>query len=109
MKPCKVETCFYCDKIIFRKTTTKDHIIPKMLGGTNHPTNIVKACLKCNSLKTNFMPRHLAELIEWFFIPRAKDEEEISYFRKIFLKCIDIDINHIPKYKKLMIKPPFKL
>lgn len=29
--------------------TTVDHIIPKRLGGTDHPSNLRAACLPCNS------------------------------------------------------------
>lgn len=101
--------CYYCDKMMFVKGKTKDHIIPRMLGGTNHDKNKVKACVECNSLKANFMPGHLAQLIEWFYIPRAKDEEQKQYLRRIFLKCIDLEMNHIPKHKNLMIKKPFNL
>ena len=99
--------CFYCDEPLLKEKTTTDHIIPKWLGGTNHPKNKVKCCLRCNSTKANFMPQHFAELIEWFFIPRSKNNEDKIYYRKVYLKCIDLQINHIPKYKNLMIKHPF--
>ncbi len=39
--------CAYCG----REATTVDHIIPKSLGGDNHPTNLVAACISCNSSK----------------------------------------------------------
>lgn len=30
---------------------TLDHLVPVELGGTNEPTNLVTACLSCNSAK----------------------------------------------------------
>lgn len=105
----KTHNCFYCDKIMSARSKTKDHIIPRMMGGTNHHTNKVKSCLLCNRIKANFMPTHLTEIIEWFYIPRAKDEEERVYLHKIRLRCVDLTMNHIPKYKHLMIKPPHNL
>lgn len=32
---------------------TKDHIIPKSLGGPNHPDNYQTACATCNKKKGN--------------------------------------------------------
>lgn len=103
--------CFYCDQMLFYKklNTTTDHVIPKMLGGTNHVKNKVRACLKCNALKANYLPKHLSELLEWFYIPREQNQEKKEYFRKVFLKCVDLEMNHIPKYKNVMIKNPFNL
>lgn len=106
-KPTKQLICFYCDQEMTKLKTTKDHIIPRMLGGTNHDKNKVKCCRDCNSLKANYLPSHLAQLIEWFYIPRAENPEKIVYLRRIYLKCIDLEVNHIPKYKHNMIKKPF--
>jgi hypothetical protein len=80
-----------------------------MLGGTNHEKNKVKCCRECNLLKANYLPSHLAQLIEWFFIPRAETPERVSYLRSIYLKCIDLEVNHIPRYKHNMIKKPFNV
>jgi len=40
-------TCAYCG----REATTVDHIIPVSMGGDSHPTNLVAACIPCNSSK----------------------------------------------------------
>jgi hypothetical protein len=40
-------TCAYCG----REATTVDHIIPVSLGGDAHPSNLVAACVPCNSSK----------------------------------------------------------
>lgn len=39
--------CFYCGGL----ATTADHVMPKALGGTDDPSNLVAACLPCNSSK----------------------------------------------------------
>jgi 5-methylcytosine-specific restriction endonuclease McrA len=39
--------CHYCGG----PATVTDHVIPKALGGTDHPTNLVAACGPCNSRK----------------------------------------------------------
>ena len=40
-------TCHYCS----REANTVDHLIPLIKGGTNHETNLVAACSKCNYAK----------------------------------------------------------
>ena len=40
-------TCAYCGQ----EATTVDHIIPASLGGDAHPSNLVAACISCNSSK----------------------------------------------------------
>jgi 5-methylcytosine-specific restriction endonuclease McrA len=36
---------------------TADHVLAVDLGGTNAPTNLVTACLRCNSAKRNLSTR----------------------------------------------------
>lgn len=48
-------TCGYCGKV-GKKGLTLDHIIPKSRGGTNHPSNLVAACSKCNAWKGSKLP-----------------------------------------------------
>lgn len=46
--------CRYChrDKVII----TVDHVIPRTLGGTDHPSNLVASCDDCNAGKTSALP-----------------------------------------------------
>jgi 5-methylcytosine-specific restriction protein A len=39
-----------------RDATCVDHIIPKIRGGTDHPSNLRAACVPCNALKGARMP-----------------------------------------------------
>jgi 5-methylcytosine-specific restriction endonuclease McrA len=39
--------CFYCGD----PATTRDHVIAKVRGGTNDPSNLVIACFACNTSK----------------------------------------------------------
>lgn len=41
---------------------TKDHVRPQILGGSNHPDNLVLACRMCNSTKGD---RPVAWLMKW--------------------------------------------
>lgn len=46
--------CKYChrDEVII----TVDHVIPRTLGGTDHPSNLVASCDDCNAGKTSSLP-----------------------------------------------------
>lgn len=45
-------TCAYCG----RTATTVDHVIPKARGGTDDESNLVAACVRCNSGKRDRGP-----------------------------------------------------
>lgn len=49
-------TCQYCLNSIPFNSATKDHVVPKSKGGTNHDFNLVLACRKCNTEKDNIFP-----------------------------------------------------
>jgi len=40
-------------KYLHKHLHTKDHVIPRSRGGTNHHKNLVDACMGCNSRKSN--------------------------------------------------------
>lgn len=44
-------TCHYCSQ----EATTVDHLIPISKGGTDEASNMVAACVKCNSGKRDRM------------------------------------------------------
>ena len=44
--------CHYCG----RKATTKDHIVPRALGGRNARWNLIDACFPCNNTKADTWP-----------------------------------------------------
>lgn len=46
--------CQYC--FAARVPLTVDHIVPRSLGGSDHPTNLVAACIPCNAGKSSSLP-----------------------------------------------------
>lgn len=48
--------CHYCDERLTLATSTLDHVVPRLLGGTNHPANLRLACLTCNRAKAAHPP-----------------------------------------------------
>lgn len=41
--------CVYCLRWLPTKHLTLDHVVPRTNGGHNDPSNLVTACLRCNS------------------------------------------------------------
>lgn len=49
-------TCQYCGKLLAFSAITKDHVIPRDMGGTSCWENVVVACQPCNAKKGNKLP-----------------------------------------------------
>lgn len=49
-------TCRYCGQSAPDVELTIDHVIPRTLGGSDDPTNLVTACKDCNAGKTSSNP-----------------------------------------------------
>jgi hypothetical protein len=48
--------CRYCKKSLTVATVTQDHVIPLARGGSHWPSNLVPACVSCNSKKYTKCP-----------------------------------------------------
>jgi hypothetical protein len=49
-------TCRYCGAKAPEVKLTVDHVVPKALGGTDEPSNLVAACQPCNAGKSSVSP-----------------------------------------------------
>jgi 5-methylcytosine-specific restriction endonuclease McrA len=58
--------CVYCGAGDHGSRLTLDHLHPRALGGTNDASNLVTACLSCNSQRQSVVIRG------WFRILRAR-------------------------------------
>lgn len=54
-------TCQYCLNVIPFTEATRDHLMPKCKGGTDHDFNIVLACKRCNNKKDDHYPYYNKE------------------------------------------------
>jgi len=59
--------CYYCGHLLERGNPryrpTKDHIIPKIKGGTDRVINLVDSCAGCNSLKGSLLPSEFLDFL----------------------------------------------
>jgi 5-methylcytosine-specific restriction endonuclease McrA len=58
----EVLTCHYCSVEMYpgdpHTGPTKDHIVPRALGGRDERFNIIMSCRDCNSRKADDWPTH---------------------------------------------------
>lgn len=54
--------CCYCGLVINEDNGNRDHVIPRIAGGTDEPSNLVASCIRCNSSKGRLSPVHWLEL-----------------------------------------------
>ena len=43
--------CFYCGKVLSKKSATMDHVEARAKGGSNGRKNLVSSCVECNRAK----------------------------------------------------------
>ena len=48
--------CQYCGRVFAQRDLNLDHVVPLSRGGRSEWTNVVTACLPCNSKKGNRLP-----------------------------------------------------
>ncbi len=56
---CAKGICFYCQKKVFSKELTMDHVVPVSRGGKSTKGNVVCSCKECNNIKKQMLP------VEW--------------------------------------------
>lgn len=57
--------CVYCGTGLDFETATLDHVYPLSHGGAHHPGNVVLACNRCNSLKSDLLPYDFFAAFPW--------------------------------------------
>jgi len=58
--------CYWCSQKIWIDATI-DHIVPQSRGGTDDPSNLALACVKCNNVKSNSTPEEFVRHILGIF------------------------------------------
>ncbi len=95
--------CCYCEQDLTMVGMTSEHIVPRSMGGTNLPKNLLCACGNCNGLrgsKTFFEFRHevLYQRRKRLHLPKM-----VSMYDKI-LKNIDIVEDYMMKMGDELLK-----
>lgn len=71
--------CAYCGRLCKGDQATIDHIVPSSRGGEHIWTNVVCACRKCNSYKSNYLLHEVN--LELLYVPYQPNFEESLILR----------------------------
>lgn len=93
--------CAYCGNHFTSNTLSRDHIVPVSRGGANVWMNVVTACKKCNSVKSD---KTLKEArLELLYVPYEPNHYEhmILLNRNILADQMDYLKSGIPKHSRV--------
>lgn len=87
--------CLYCGDQFNDGQLTRDHVIPRVLGGTDRWTNVVSACRRCNQRKGGRTPEQAAMSLlaipfkpnkyEWMYLAnRSIRGDQMDYLKARF-------------------------
>ncbi|MGD2083922.1 MAG: HNH endonuclease [Chromatiales bacterium] len=93
--------CMYCGIRFSKSTLSRDHVTPLSRGGVDHWTNVVTACLRCNSRKAGRRPEEAA--MELLAIPFAPNHAEYVFLqgRNILADQMEFLRAHFPRSSPL--------
>ena len=90
--------CAFCDCVVVPGVTaTLDHVLACELGGTNDTTNLVTACISCNSAKRDLSMR------KWFAVLRMNNVNTNRIGSRVRRQTRK-DITTMRKHAKSLIK-----
>jgi hypothetical protein len=94
-------TCAYCGGIFPRQLLSRDHIVPKVLGGKDHWMNCVTACRECNQKKGAKLVHEFRPLIYVPYVP-CRFEHFILSGRNVLADQHDYLAAKLPRHSRLL-------
>ena len=92
--------CCYCGHSVESGAAlTLDHVIPHSKGGSNHQSNLVTACQRCNSSRGNRSINKFAAVVAAYLNHDAVPAEIAKHVRACTRRAIDV-----PAAKELIAK-----
>jgi len=83
--------CAYCSESIEDGTKlTLDHITPLSRRGTNRETNLVTACLRCNSSRGNRKLEEFVEAVAAYLNHGVKSEDLLTFIHETRKRKLDL-------------------
>lgn len=95
--------CAYCGGHFNNKDLSRDHIVPVSRGGRDVWTNVVSACMKCNTTKgAKFLNECKLELL-YVPYPPSHYENMILQNRNILSDQMDYLLSGVPKHSRVWL------
>lgn len=71
----QTDHCWYCGCDLTQESLTVDHVVPRSMGGTGEPDNLVASCLECNQTKGTRSVEEYRVLLE-------RQRDGVPYFNR---------------------------
>lgn len=92
--------CCYCGSVLEDGITlTLEHIQPRSEGGTNHESNLVTACRKCNSSRGNRDQAAFCEAVATYINHGITADDILAHIKK----CANTKLTDYRKQAKLIM------
>lgn len=92
--------CVWCKRPVAAKSTAcLDHVLPRVLGGTNNASNLVTACLDCNQRRGD-MPA-----ISWAYAEATRRKREGFFARDLHSQVGDLAAATLNRMLEAVTKP----
>lgn len=85
-------TCRYCGAAAPDVKLTVDHVVPRTLGGSDDPSNLVTACVDCNTGKASIAPDQ--QVVDDVAVTAFLMREAVMEIAKI-RRAEQLGLNHI--------------
>jgi 5-methylcytosine-specific restriction endonuclease McrA len=97
-------TCLYCGGTFSAGLLTRDHVVPRSLGGGDHWRNVVTACRACNTHKGNQTPEQAR--MPLLAVPYAPSHAEylILANRRILADQMEFLRLHVPRTRRHLLE-----
>jgi hypothetical protein len=94
--------CMYCGGRFSARHLSRDHVRPISLGGRDHWTNVVTACVRCNNYKAGRTPE--AAKMELLAVPFTPTHAEYIYLmgRNVLSDQMEFLRAHFPRTSPLL-------
>ena len=95
--------CAYCGGNFHTHELSRDHVVPKFLGGLDEWTNVVTACKSCNHKKgCKTLKQSNLELL---YVPYAPNHYEhlILQNRKVLADQMEYLLSGVPKHSRILV------
>ncbi len=91
--------CAYCGEACDPKRLTRDHVVPRCMGGADTWTNCVTACRRCNAAKGSLPVERFRPLLYVPYVP-CRSESFILARRNILADQMEFLASKLPRHSR---------
>jgi hypothetical protein len=94
--------CGYCGNHFVRADLSRDHIVPKFLGGQDEWTNVITSCISCNQKKGCKTLEKSGMQLKFLPYEPNRFEHLILQNRRILTDQMEYLLSGVPKHSRIL-------